>query len=135
MPILHEWDANEPLRTVLIGRVTYEDMIVHIDAVARAGAFARPEIIDARRVEGPPPSLSELRRLAAHARDVMGEAPAPRAIVINGSAVNALVAELFSVFMAGPMEMHVSRSEVEALRWLRERSAASAEPVGNGALA
>lgn len=95
----------------------------HLDAVARADAFGRAELIDARAVDGPPPSLSELRRLAGRARDLMGRTPpGPRAIVVDGSPVNTLVAELFSVFMAGPMNIDVFTSEAAARRWLREKS-------------
>jgi len=124
MPILHEWDSTDGyLRTVLIGPVGFEDMCRHLEAVARADAFGRAELIDARAVDGPPPSLSELRRLAGRARDLMGKTPpGPRAIVVDGSPVNTLVAELFSVFMAGPMQIDVFTSEAAARRWLRERS-------------
>jgi hypothetical protein len=98
-------------------------MSIHLDAVARADAFGRAELIDARAVDGPPPSLSELRRLAGRARDLIGQTPpGPRAIVVNGSPVNTLVAELFSVFMAGPMAIDVFTSEAAARRWLREQS-------------
>lgn len=123
MPILHEWDSTDGyLRTVLIGPVGFDDMSHHLDAVARADAFGRPELIDARAVDGPPPSLSELRRLAGRARDLMGKTPpGPRAIVVDGSPVNTLVAELFSVFMAGPMNIDVFTSEAAARRWLREQ--------------
>lgn len=94
----------------------------HLETVARADAFGRAELIDARAVDGAPPSLSELRRLAGRARDLMGKIPpGPRAIVVNGSPVNTLVAELFSVFMAGPMAIDVFTSEAAARRWLRER--------------
>jgi len=94
----------------------------HLEAVAQADAFGRAELIDARAVEGPPPSLSELRRLAGRARDLMGKTPpGPRAIVVNGSPVNTLVAELFTVFMAGPMSINVFTSEAAARRWLREQ--------------
>jgi len=102
-------------------------MCRHLEAVARADAFGRAELIDARAVDGPPPSLSELRRLAGRARDLMGKTPpGPRAIVIDGSPVNTLVAELFSVFMAGPMQIDVFTSEAAARRWLRQQST----PVG-----
>jgi len=123
MPILHEWDSTDGyLRTVLIGPVGFEDMSHHLEAVARADAFGRAELIDARAVDGAPPSLAELRRLAGRARDLMGKtSPGPRAIVVNGSPVNTLVAELFSVFMAGPMAIDVFTSEAAARRWLRER--------------
>jgi len=98
-------------------------MCRHLEAVARADAFGRAELIDARAVDGPPPSLSELRRLAGRARDLMGKTPpGPRAIVIDGSPVNTLVAELFSVFMAGPMQIDVFTSEAAARRWLREQT-------------
>jgi hypothetical protein len=98
-------------------------MCRHLEAVARADAFGRAELIDARAVDGPPPSLSELRRLAGRARDLMGKtSPGPRAIVIDGSPVNTLVAELFTVFMAGPMHIDVFTSEAAARRWLREQT-------------
>ncbi len=124
MPILHEWDSTDGyLRTVLIGPVGFEDMSRHLEAVARADAFGRAELIDARAVDGPPPSLAELRRLAGRARDLMGKTcPGPRAIVVDGSPVNTLVAELFSVFMAGPMHIDVFTSEASARRWLREQA-------------
>jgi hypothetical protein len=111
---------------VLIGPVGFEDMSHHLDAVARADAFGRAELIDARAVDGPPPSLSELRRLAGRARDLAGKTPpGPRAIVVDGSPVNTLVAELFCVFMVGPMSIDVFTSEAAARRWLRERSSAA----------
>ena len=54
---------------------------------------------------------------------LMGKTPpGPRAIVVDGSPVHTLVAELFSVFMAGPMHIDVFTSEAAARRWLRERS-------------
>jgi len=117
MPILHEWNtADGTMRTVLVGPVGYEDMSRHLDEVARADAFSRPEIIDARGTDGPPPSLSELRRLAGRARDLMGRTPpGPRAIIVEGP-VNHLVAELFSVFMSGPMRIDVFTSEAVARR-------------------
>ena len=134
MPILHEWDSTDGyLRTVLIGPVGFEDMSHHLDAVARANAFGRAELIDARAVDGPPPSLSELRRLAGRARDLIGkQLPGPRAIVVDGSPVNTLVAELFSVFMAGPMHIDVFTSEAAARRWLRERLASVEAGVVQG---
>jgi hypothetical protein len=57
--------------------------------------------------------------------------PGPRAIVVDGSPVNTLVAELFSVFMAGPMQIDVFTSEAAARRWLRQQSTPTApELVG-----
>ncbi len=103
----------------------------HLDAVARADAFGRAELIDARAVDGPPPSLSELRRLAGRARDLMGKTtPGPRAIVVDGSPVNMLVAELFTVFMSGPMTIDVFTSEAAARRWLREKTATAPAYAG-----
>jgi hypothetical protein len=55
--------------------------------------------------------------------------PGPRAIVVDGSPVNTLVAELFSVFMAGPMHIDVFTSEAAARRWLREKSTQAAAEV------
>jgi hypothetical protein len=123
MPILHEWNApNGVLRTVLIGPVGFEEIYRHLDEVAEANAFPRAELIDARATDGPPPSFSELRRLAAHARDLMGGAkPGPRAIVIDPSPLNKLAVELFCVFMSGPMNIDFFTSEAEARRWLRDR--------------
>jgi len=89
---------------------------------SEAGAFPRAELIDARATEGPPPTFTELRRLAARARDLMGVAkPGPRAIVIDPSPLNALAVELFCVFMSGPMNIDFFTSEAEARRWLRDR--------------
>ena len=120
MPILREWHSPDGLlRTVLVGPVSFEDMNEHLDQVAQANAFPRAELIDARAVESPPPSLAELRRLAARARDLMGRVPpGPRALVVE-TAVGQLVAELFSIFMSGPMRVSVFRSEATARRWLK----------------
>jgi hypothetical protein len=123
------------MRTVLVGPVGYDDIIRHLDQVARADAFGCAEIIDTRGTDGPPPSLSELRRLAAHARDLMGRGrPGPRAIIVD-TAINQLVSELFSIFMSGPMRIEVFTSESGARKWLREqldRSAPPRESVGTG---
>jgi hypothetical protein len=107
---------------VLIGPVGFDEIYRHLDEVAEAGAFPRPELIDARGTEGPPPTFAELRRLAARARDLMGGAkPGPRAIVIESSPLNNLAVELFCVFMSGPMNIDFFTSEAEARRWLRDR--------------
>jgi hypothetical protein len=124
MPILHEWNSPDGLlRTVLVGPVGFKEISQHLDDVAAAGMFGRAELIDARGTNGPPPSFSELRRLAARARDLGGATkPGPRAIVIGADPVTRLVSELFSVFMSGPMNIDVFTSEAEARRWLRQRS-------------
>lgn len=129
------------MRTVLVGPVGYEDIRRHLDEVAQADAFGCAEIIDTRGTDGPPPSLSELRRLAAHARDLIGRLPpGPRAIIVD-TAINQLVSEVFSVFMSGPMRIEVFTSESSARKWLRDQlgrteppaDERSSQPVGSGA--
>ncbi len=121
MPILHEWDnSEEPMRTVLLGPVGYEDMYRHLDDVAAAHAFPRAELIDARGVEGSGPTLAELRQLAGRARDLSRDGKlGPRAIVTEGGLVSLTVCKLFTAFMTGPMRIEVFTSEAAALRWLR----------------
>jgi len=106
------------VRTIVVGRLSFEDVAAHVTALRNAHALGYAELIDGTAVADPPLSYSDLWAVAQLVKDVSAfEHPGRRAIVVGGRTVYGF-ARLFEALVSGWLPVKAFRDQHAAEEWL-----------------
>lgn len=119
MPINYLIDKTRGhVRTTVVGPVTVDEILGHLEAARREQALAYTEMIDARGVAPPFLSTGDIWRAASLVRATpLQEGLGPRAVVVDNDATFGLT-RMFATLLSGFFPMTVFREPEAAEQWL-----------------
>ena len=124
MPISYELDrTTRQVRTTVIGSVTPDDILNHLQAACREEVLPYAELIDARKAGPPILSPVDIWNTAGRVRAVKFNRQnlGPRAVVVNDPAMFGMT-RMFVTLMSDFFPISVFRDPTEAEIWLAGQS-------------
>jgi hypothetical protein len=124
MPISYELDrAARQVRTMVIGPVTPDDILNHLQTAHREQILSYAELIDARQAGPPILSPADIWSTASRVRaaEFDRRALGPRAVVVTDSAMFGMT-RMFVTLVSDFFPINVFRDPNDAEGWLLERT-------------
>ncbi len=121
MPFRCDVSETGFVTTIVVGPVGLDEIRVHLREARRRQAHLLPGVVDLRNAHCEPVTLRDLLSMARLAWDTIGEASAPRAVVV-GSRRHFEWARMFAGLVAGWVSIGVFTDAQEAWRWLEHRA-------------
>jgi len=120
MPITYEWDRTAGrVYTTVIGAVTVDDIVNHLQTALRDEFLSIPELIDARGVGYPHLSPTEVWTAAGRVRATKfgHQSFGPHAVVVDDLAMFGMT-RMFVTLVSDLLPMNVFRNVSDAEDWL-----------------
>lgn len=123
MPISYNIDRTQrKLSTIVVGRVTVDEILGHLEAVQKENALSYPELIDANGAERPSLSATDVWKAASAVRNrSLPKEIGPRAVIVHDDLQYGLT-RIFTNIVSGHFPIEAFRDQEKAEAWLAEWS-------------